>query len=386
MQTTRIWRHFDIWLLAAVAVLTIAGIAMIQSAIAGNEYLAETVKAVPRQTVYAGIGLAAVLIASAIDYRFWSSLSRLIYVFITTFLAMIPIAGFAGFGSARWFNLGVATVQPSELAKILMILVLADYLDRHKDEIKQTKIVIRSLLLIGLPAFLVFIQPDLSTAIVLGVIWLALIWAVGVPLRQLALLVSIPLIVILIVTPFLSHYFQVEYPQEKNFLFIQHYQMKRLVTFLFPESETQYGETYNVDQARISIGSGGWFGKGYGHGTQVQLRFLKVRHTDFIFSALSEEFGFVGAMLYMLLMMFVLVRCLRAARMARDTYGALICYGVTILLFFQGAFNIGMNLNLFPVSGLPLPFLSYGGSSLLANLLGIGLVESVILRHKQIEL
>jgi rod shape determining protein RodA len=386
MQTTRIWRHFDIWLLAAVAVLTIAGIAMIRSAIAGNEELIETVKTVPRQTVYAMIGLAVVLVASAIDYRFWSSLSRPIYIFIVVFLAMIPIAGFAGFGSARWFNVGIATVQPSELAKILMIMVLADYLDRHKEEIKQTKIVIRSLLLVGLPAFFVFIQPDLSTAIVLGVIWLALIWAVGVPLRKLALLIGIALILVLLVTPFLTHYFQVDYPQEKNFLFIRHYQMRRLVTFLFPESEVQYGETYNVDQARISIGSGGWFGKGYGHGTQVQLRFLKVRHTDFIFSALCEEFGFVGALLFMLLLMFVLVRCLRAARMARDTYGSLICYGVTILLLFQGAFSIGMNLNLFPVSGLPLPFLSYGGSSLLANLLGIGLVESVILRHKRIEL
>lgn len=386
MQTTRIWRHFDIWLLAAVAVLTIAGIAMIRSAIAGNEELIETVKVVPRQTVYAVIGLAVVLIASAIDYRFWSSLSRPIYIFIVTFLALIPIAGFAGFGSARWFNVGVATIQPSELAKILMILVLANYLDRHKEDIKQNKIVIRSLLLIGLPAFLVFIQPDLSTAIVLGVIWLALIWAVGVPLRQLAFLISIALIVVLIVTPFLVHYFQVDYPQEENFLFIRHYQIKRVVTYLFPESEVQYGETYNINQARISIGSGGWFGKGYGTGTQVQLRFLKVRHTDFIFSVLSEEFGFLGALLFMLLLMFVLIRCLRAARMARDTFGALICYGVAILLLFQGAFNIGMNLNLFPVSGLPLPFLSYGGSSLLANLLGIGLVESVILRHKQIEL
>ncbi|HEY47954.1 MAG: hypothetical protein AMJ88_01080 [Anaerolineae bacterium SM23_ 63] len=386
MQTTRIWRHFDIWLLAAVAVLTIAGIAMIQSAIAGNEELAETVKVVPRQTVYAVIGLAVVLIASAIDYRFWSSLSRPIYIFIVAFLALIPIAGFAGFGSARWFNVGVATIQPSELAKVLMILVLADYLDRHKDMIKQNKIVIRSLLLVGLPAFLVFIQPDLSTAIVLGVIWLALVWAVGVPLRQLAFLIGIALIVVLIVTPFLVHYFQVGYPQEENFLFIRHYQIKRLVTYLFPESEVQYGETYNINQALISIGSGGWFGKGYGHGTQVQLRFLKVRHTDFIFSVLSEEFGFLGTLLFMLLLMFVLIRCIRAARMARDTYGALICYGVAILLLFQGAFNIGMNLNLFPVSGLPLPFLSYGGSSLLANLLGIGMVESVILRHKQIEL
>jgi rod shape determining protein RodA len=141
-----------------------------------------------------------------------------------------------------------------------------------------------------------------------------------------------------------------------------------------------------VNQALIAIGSGGLFGEGYGHGTQVQLRFLKVRHTDFIFSAMSEEFGFAGAVVFLIILMFVILRCLRAARFARDTYGALICYSVSILLLFQGAFNVGMNLNMFPVSGLPLPFLSYGGSSLLASLFGVGLVESVNLRHKQIEL
>lgn len=167
---------------------------------------------------------------------------------------------------------------------------------------------------------------------------------------------------------------------------MKHYQIRRLVSFFLPDPEAQYGETYNVNQARIAIGSGSWLGQGYGHGTQVQLRFLKVRHTDFIFSVMAEEFGFVGAVAVLLLLMFIIYRCLAAARMARDMFGALICYGVAIIILFQAAFNIGVNLNLFPVSGLPLPFFSYGGSSLLTNLIGIGLVESVILRHKQIQL
>jgi rod shape determining protein RodA len=162
--------------------------------------------------------------------------------------------------------------------------------------------------------------------------------------------------------------------------------MQRVANFLFPDPEESFGATYNIDQALISIGSGGWFGQGYGHGTQVQLRFLKVRHTDFIFSAMAEEFGFVGAVAFLIVLMLVIHRCIRAARMARDTFGSLICYGVAFLIFFQSAFNVGMNLNIFPVSGIPLPFFSYGGSSLLTSLLGIGLVESVILRHKRIEL
>jgi len=366
MQTTRIWRHFDIWLLAAVALLTIAGVAMIQSAIAGNEDLATTV---PRQAIYALIGLVVLIITTIIDYRIWSALSRVMYVIVIGFLGLILAAGVVGFGSARWFNVGIVNIQPSELAKILMILVLADYFSKNQLDIDQPKIIIRSLALVGVPAMLVFLQPDLSTAIVLAVIWVALVWAAGVRPKHLLALAGAGMLMPVLAWPFL-----------------QNYQKARMITFLFPDPDAQFGETYNVIQSLITIGSGGWFGKGYASGTQVQLRFLKVRHTDFIFSAMSEEFGFVGAFIFILVFIFVIYRCLRAARMARDLYGALICYGVAILLAFQGFFNIGMNLQLLPVSGLPLPFLSYGGSSLLASLLGIGLVESVVLRHKQIEL
>jgi rod shape determining protein RodA len=189
-----------------------------------------------------------------------------------------------------------------------------------------------------------------------------------------------------IVAPLLVNYFTVGYPAEEDFFFIRYYQMARIANFLFPNPEESYGATYNVEQALISIGSGGFFGQGYGQGPQVQLRFLKVRHTDFIFSALAEEFGFVGAVGFLLVITLVIHRCLRAASIARDQFGALICYGVAFLILFQSAFNVGMNLNLLPVSGIPLPFFSYGGSSLLTSLLGVGLVESVILRHKKIEL
>jgi len=390
MQSSpRIWRNFDVWLLAAVALITIAGVAMISSAIAGNEVLAETVS---RQAIYAIVGLVVVIATAAIDYRIWSALSRPLYFITIALLALIPLSGFVGFGSARWYQVGILTFQPSELAKILIILILADYLARQKDDINRPMVLLRSLMLIAPPAFLIITQPDLSTTIVIAVIWLAQIWLVGVPLKLLAQMAGIMFAIVLVVTPFLVPYFLNDFPQQNDFtLFgsvtiMKHYQMQRLVSFLLPNPEAQYGETYNVIQARITIGSGGWFGQGYGHGTQVQLRFLKVRHTDFIFSVMAEEFGFVGALAVILLLMFIIYRCFMAARMARDTFGALICYGVGVIILFQGAFNIGVNLNLFPVSGLPLPFFSYGGSSLLTNLIGIGLVESVMLRHKQIQL
>jgi rod shape determining protein RodA len=162
---------------------------------------------------------------------------------------------------------------------------------------------------------------------------------------------------------------------------LEQYQQLRVVNFLFPDPNARYGNTYNVDQALITIGSGGWFGQGYGHGSQVQLRFLKVRHTDFIFSAMAEEFGFIGTVLVIGILLFVIFRCLRAARLSRDVYGALICYGFTMLIFFQTAVNIGVNLKLIPVTGLTLPFISYGGSSLLSMALGIGLVESVLIHR-----
>jgi rod shape determining protein RodA len=366
MQNTRMWRHFDVWLLAAVAILTVAGVAMIRSAIGGNENLAEFV---PRQAIYGLIGLVVLFLTAAIDYRIWSALARPMYIFVIASLGLILAAGVVGFGSARWFNVGIATIQPSELSKILMILVLSNYLARNEHNLHQSKYLVRSLILMGFPALLVFLQPDLSTAIVLGVIWLALVWAAGAQPKHLVLIAAIGLLLPLIAWPLLEDY-----------------QKARVITFLFPDPDAQYGATYNVNQALIAIGSGGLLGQGYNSGTQVQLRFLKVRHTDFIFSSMAQEFGFIGALILIAGLSFIILRCLRAAHMARDNFGSLICYGIAILLAFQGFFNIAMNLKLLPVSGLPLPFFSYGGSSLLTSLLAIGLVESIMLRHKQIEL
>lgn len=363
--SARIWRHFDVWLLAAVSVLTIWGVALIQSAIGGNVNLAELV---PRQAIYAAIGLAVVILMAAVDYRLWSALARPIYVVTLVLLGLIPAAGFAGFGAARWFNVGIAYVQPSEVAKVAMILVLADYFARHQEALAQLKVVVRSLILVAPPALLIFSQPDLKTTLILGVTWFSLAFLAGLRPKHLAAVVGVGLLLPVLLWPRL-----------------QLYQQARVIQFMFPNPEAQYGATYNVNQALIAIGSGAWFGQGYGAGTQVQLRFLKVRHTDFIFSVLSQEFGFVGAVVVLLLLAFVIFRCFRAARLSRDTFGALICYGVGVLFLLQMAFNVGMNLNLFPVSGLTLPFLSYGGSSLVASLLGIGLVESVVLRQKRIE-
>ncbi len=361
------WRHFDFWLLGVVAILTIFGITMIRSAIAGNIEL-EDANIVQRQLIFAIGGFVVVFITASIDYHLWASISRPMYIITAVFLAVLTIAGQALYGSARWFDTGLILIQPSELAKIVVILVLADFFARNQQKIGDLVWIGRSLLYtLGIMIW-ILLQPNLSTSLVVLVVWFALLWAAGLRLRHLMIFVGAGILL-----PFLA------------FPFLVDYQKDRILNFLAPPPDASYGETYNIEQALIAIGSGGPFGQGYNQGTQSQLRFLKVRWSDFIFSVTAEEFGFIGMVILILLIVFVVWRCLLAARKSRDTFGALICYGVATVLAFQSMVNIGVNLKLLPATGLTLPFVSYGGSSLLSLLLGVGLVESVVLRHKSLE-
>lgn len=366
-RTSIPWKNFDFWLLGSVALLVIFGITMINSAIAGNIELLE-LNLVNRQLLFGLVGFFIIFLFAAVDYRLWASLHRMIYISTVVILAVLFIVGSALFGSARWFDTGVILIQPSELAKIVLILVLADFFARHKAETTDIKWIARSLLMTMGIVIWILLQPNLSTAIVMIVLWFALLWASGLRITHLLLFLGIGISI-----PFIS------------FPFLVDYQKARIMNFLFPDPNARHGEIYNIQQALISIGSGGWLGQGYGQGDQVQLRFLKVRHSDFIFSALAHEFGFLGTVFVMGMILFIIYRCLRAARLSRDTFGSLIAYGVATLIAFQATVNIGVNLNLLPATGLTLPFVSYGGSSLLSILLGIGLVESVLLRHKTME-
>jgi rod shape determining protein RodA len=374
------WRHFDFWLLGAVALLTLVGIVMIRSAIAGNIELIEG-NTVQKQIIFAVTGFIVIGIVAVFDYKLLAALSRPIYFVTIAVLIILNLVGGVLFGSSRWFVVGPILIQPSELAKIVIILVLADFLTRHHDRIHDLKWVARSLVLtMGLMIW-ILLQPDLSTSIVIMVIWFALVWAAGLKIKHVVIAAASGILITGVSLTLLL----ITYDPESTGGLIKTYQVERIINFLFPDPGARHGAIYNVQQALISIGSGGVLGKGYESGTQVQLRFLKVRHSDFIFSALAEEFGFVGVILVMGLLLFIILRCLRTARLASDTFGALIAYGVAVILAFQATVNIGMNLQLVPVTGLPLPFVSYGGSSLLSMLLGIGLVESVILRHKPLE-
>ncbi len=369
------WRHFDFSLVGAVTVLVIIGITMIRSAVAGNIELTTTTDLVSRQIIFALIGFVVMLGAASVDYHLWASLNRQLYWGMFFVLVALNFIGNALFGSARWFQTALVNIQPSEFAKIVLILVLGFYFSQHMHEMKNPKWTFFSFfVMIGLTIW-VLLQPNLSTSIVLIVLWAVLLWMAGLPIKHLIGYGVAGLVMVSVTLPALI-----------NLKVIQDYQLKRILNFLVPDPNARYGDIYNILQAKIAIGAGGLFGEGYGHGSQVQLRFLKVRWSDFIFSSIGNELGFVGAVLVILLVGFIVYRCLWAAHVSRDSYGALICYGVATLIAFQSIVNIGVNLNLMPATGLTLPFASYGGSSIVANLIAIGLVESVIMRHKALEL
>jgi rod shape determining protein RodA len=368
------WRYFDFWLLGSVVLATAFGTTMIRSAVAGNE---ELLPLSNRQIYFALAGIVLIFVVAAIDYRYWMALYRPIFIVMSILLFSLYLSAQAVFGAARWFQVGVLFVQPTEFAKIVAILLLARYFDKTQNEPRDIRWLFTAFLwTMGLGIW-ILLQPNLSNVIVLMVILVSLLWFNGMQLKHVLLFGGIAFLSL--GTIVLLSAFGVRLP------FLQDYQQQRIVNFILPDPNATFGATYNVQQALIAIGSGGWFGEGYGYGTQTQLRFLKVRHTDFIFSAISEEFGLVGSLFVILVIVLVIWRCLRTAQKANDVAGMCIAYGVATLIFFQGMVNIGVNLNIVPVSGLPLPFISYGGSGLTSLMLGIGLVQSVAMRHKQMD-
>ena len=364
MKNSRsIWQNFDFWLFGAALMLSILGIALVRSSIAGN---IELVDHPQRQTTFLLISLVILFVVAAVDYKYWITLIPPMYFGTMGFLLFVFTAE-ARFGAVRWLEVGQILIQPAELAKIVIILALANFFSNYEKKALYFSMIMRSALIVGGLLIWIFLQPNLSMTIVLLVIWGAFLWLAGIKIRYILIVVAILMFVILI-------------GAVTGFAFLADYQRARISNFFFPDPDARYGETYNVDQALITIGTGGWFGQGYNQSSQVQLRFLKVRHTDFIFSVLAAEFGFFGTILVLVLLAVIIIRCFHISQHAADNFGSLIAYGFGVLIFFQSAVNIGVNLNVIPVTGLTLPFVSYGGSSLLTLLLGIGMVESVAMR------
>lgn len=358
---TSIWRHFDIYLTTAVILLTAYGILMIRSAITGAPAFEDYDL---RQLVFATAGFIAMLAIASVDYRYLTSSHWYIYAFFILLLFLVLILGQISNAAQRWIPLGPINLQPSELGRVFLTIAFAQFLATREREMGKFSNTLITLAYFGFPISLIFIQPDLGMSVLYIVIWFSIIVMAGLPLSHFLTLAGVGLVVVTAVLPFL-----------------QPYQLNRITTFIDPSSDPD--QAFNVDQAVISIGSGGWWGKGYMNGTQSQLGFLRVQHTDYIFSMLTEEMGFFfGSLIVVSLIGFILFRILRVAALTPDPAGRYICVGIAGFLFFQTFVSIGMNVRLLPVTGLTLPFVSYGGSSLVTLFMSIGVVQSILMRHR----
>lgn len=362
-------RDFDVLLLAAALGLVALGALLIYSGSLtrfGEPEQFDFSHPVVRQATFAAIGLAAALVVARIDYKFFGTISVALYIASMGALVFVLVVGEAAFGSRRWILVGDVLVQPSEIAKLVTIIVLAKYFSDREEAMGSVRVLLTSLAIAALPAALVFAEPDLGSAIIFGAIWLGMVTVAGAKWRHLAGLLA----VVLIAVPFL-------------FIgLVQDYQRERISVWLDAESDP-LGSGWNILQGQIGIGSGGLFGKGLTEGTQTQLDFVRTQTTDYIFSVLGEELGFVGALVLFALFVVLLWRALRVAEVSRDLFGRLIATGVVIFILLQTFINVAVNIGLLPVTGIPLPFVSQGGSSLITLLIAIGVLQSVVLRHRR---
>ncbi|HUI25997.1 MAG TPA: rod shape-determining protein RodA [Candidatus Kryptonia bacterium] len=354
--------HFD-WPLLAVVILIIAwGVATVLSATYTPARAVSSV--VIRQLIWAGVGLIMLLATLSFDYRRLESWAYFIYAGALLLLVMVPVLGAIGGGSRRWLILGPASLQPSEFMKLALVIALARWLHRLAgDEPLPLRALWIPIVLFAPAALLILKQPDLGTALVLTATVGSLILLAGFRIRYvlLALAIAVP------VLPYLWHH-------------LKTYQKQRLLTFLDPMADP-LGAGYHVIQSQIAIGSGQFWGKGFLHGTQSRLNFLPEQHTDFIFSVFAEEWGFVGAVVLVTLYLALLIRCFMVASRAKDNFGILLAFGITATIFWQVLINLGMATGSLPVVGITLPFFSYGGSSLLALMIGIGLLININMRR-----
>lgn len=364
------WRRLDWVALLVTVILVCVGFMMIYSAYEATRaerpesFLDNTVY---RQMLFALLGLIVYAVCAALDYHVLLALHKWIYAGVIGMLLFTMVTGQARFGAQSWLSLERFGVQPSELCKVLMIVVLARRLDASEHNLERIWPFLLSGALVIVPVALIYVQPDFGIAAVLFFTWAGMVVLSGVRWRHLLLmggaaLASIPLL----------------------WANMKDYQRLRVIEFLNPGSDPT-GSSYNITQALIGIGSGGWWGKGWLRGSQSQLHFLRVRHTDFIFSVLAEEFGFIGAVLLLMLFAVLILRILRVASSAPDPAGRLLAIGVAAMLFVQTFINVGMNAQLVPVTGLTLPLISYGGSSLTTTLMALGIVQSVAVRVRRVE-
>jgi rod shape determining protein RodA len=309
------------------------------------------------------VGLAGAIPLTLIDYRVWQRFLRPIYGLVVAMLLAVTLIGAAAGGATRWIAVGPVQVQPSEFAKLLMVVVLAGYF--AEKPVGEHGVFVKALCILSVPGVLVFVQPDLGTALVFGAVFVVMSYVAGARLIQLGGLAAATVLSAVLAV---------------KLHILEPYQVARLTAFMNSGGDNTLG--YQVAQSKLAIGSGGLIGKGLDAQTLSNLGFLPEDHTDFIFSNLAERVGFVGSLALILLFFFLIWRILHVATISRDRFGVLIAVGVATIFLFHLFVNVGMTMGIMPVTGIPLPFISYGRSNLVLSIISLGLLQSIAIRSR----
>ncbi len=324
-----------------------------------------------KQGLFVVLGFVTMVVVAVFDYRRLEPLATALYWLIVLALVGVFVVGSSAQGAARWFTIGPLQLQPSEFAVLALVLAVASYCARRDEEGLAWRDVFRLLIMAGIPIVLVLLQPDLGTAIIMVIVLLVMLAVAGLPIRILVMLLVATVLVAFVAIAG---------------GFLHQYQIARLTTFLNPQvhSTNRYVQStiYNTHQATIAIGSGGLFGSGIGHGAQTNLGYVPEQQTDFIFTAVAEQLGFVGAVGLLSLLGVIAWRVLHAATVSRDIFGRLICSGLFAFIAFSVFQNAGMTMGIMPITGIPLPFVSYGGTAVLVFFSAVGLALSVGARRR----
>jgi rod shape determining protein RodA len=363
------WRAFDLQLSAYATLLAILGLVMAytNSVEHGQSALAAGTTFV-RGLMWTGIALIAFVVTTAFDYKWLKTFAWPLYLLQIGLLVTTLAIGHGVGGAARWISIGPFDFQFSELAKILMIVVLANYLGARQGRLGSLPSILGACLLVGPPWLLVMLQPDLGTSLVLLAILAGMLFMSGASIRWMGSLVAL----VLAALPLIWNYVLLDY------------QKQRLTSFLNPSTDVQ-GAGYQLYQSQIAVGSGGLLGKGLTNGTQNQLNFLPVQESDFVAAIYFEELGFVGAMILLILFAALLWRLLVSGWRSKDPFGMMFATGLASMILVQLVVNVGMVVGLMPITGIPLPFVSHGGASLISLAVGLGIVQSINIRQNRAE-
>ena len=368
MNLIRYWRRIDSTLLVSVLTLGVICLLIIASATHANiDGTPGQFDFVMKQGIFMAGGIVIAAGSLYFDYRKLYRWVPVLYGINAILLLVVKFAGTSALGAQRWIQIGPFTLQPSEFAKLFMIICLARLLANSKSGFQTWKSLLPVAAMMALPTLLIFIQPDLGTSLVFAAITFGMLYICGLRMK----LVQRALIALVACFPLIW------------FFVLHDYQKMRILVLLDPEVDP-YGSGYHVIQSKISIGSGGFIGQGLFEGTQSQLNFLPENHTDFIFSVIGEELGFVGAIFVLFLYFILLYRTIMISRASGDAFGSLLACGIFSMWLFEIFINVGMTLGIMPVTGIPLPFMSYGGSALLMNILCVGLLMNIYLRRKKL--